>query len=131
MKAALTAAEADERTTSTQGQHDYKITASGGYTAKLGLGVKWMFPPTVFGSAVTQVVLALAFVVLGLLVLVVRKPTTTHFGRVRPTTPAFFALSQGHQEIVWRATSFGIISARPGDNPVIRTLSRTDSGINN
>jgi len=38
-----------------------------------GLGVKWMFPPTVFGSAVTQAVLALVFIVLGLLVLVVRK----------------------------------------------------------
>ena len=41
-----------------------------------GLGVKWMFPTTVFGSAVTQTVLALAFVVLGLLVLVVAKPQT-------------------------------------------------------
>ena len=39
-----------------------------------GLGVKWMFPPTVFGSAVTQAVLALVFIALGLLVLVVRKP---------------------------------------------------------
>jgi len=39
-----------------------------------GLGVKWMFPPSVFGSAVTQSVLALVFVALGLLVLLVRKP---------------------------------------------------------
>ena len=38
-----------------------------------GLGVKWMFPVTVFGSAVTQAVLALVFVALGLLVLVVTK----------------------------------------------------------
>jgi hypothetical protein len=39
-----------------------------------GLGVKYMFPPTVFGSAVTQAVLALVFIALGLSVLVVRKP---------------------------------------------------------
>jgi hypothetical protein len=39
-----------------------------------GVGVKWMFPVTVFGSAMTQAVLALVFVALGLLVLVVRKP---------------------------------------------------------
>ena len=39
-----------------------------------GLGVKWMFPPTVFGSAMTQAALALVFIALGLLVLVVRNP---------------------------------------------------------
>jgi hypothetical protein len=39
-----------------------------------GLGVKWMFPVTVFGSAMTQAVLALAFMAFGLLVLIVRKP---------------------------------------------------------
>lgn len=39
-----------------------------------GLGVKWMFPVTVFGSDMTQAVFALLFIALGLSVLLVAKP---------------------------------------------------------
>jgi hypothetical protein len=59
-------------------EHDLKYATMkptlGIFLILVGLGVKWMFPVTVFGSAVTQAVLALVFVALGLLVLVVRKP---------------------------------------------------------
>ena len=58
-------------------EHDLKYATMkptlGIFLILVGLGVKYMFPPTVFGSAVTQAVLALVFIALGLSVLVVTK----------------------------------------------------------